>query len=57
MEGQERSDKRLTLRPLGFEEALADLLQVEPPPKEPPRDQAQRDKAQTASEREKTTKD
>ncbi len=34
MSEERRDDKKVSLRPLSFEEALADLLQVKPPPKD-----------------------
>jgi hypothetical protein len=36
VEKKKRTDKRLSLDPLTFEEALEGLLQVGPPPKEKP---------------------
>jgi len=33
-ENEKKSDKKLTLAPLSFEEALEGLLQVPPPPKD-----------------------
>ena len=54
MKAEEKTNKRLVLTPLNFDEAVTDLLKVKPPPKEKKAKANQSAKTQKEAGRRKT---